>query len=128
MRSAAVHETEATELEWVRQAQASVEEAERLLLSPTVRSMQESAPRLEQAVRCVQALESSLRNKKKPNPELAAALTALRTEIGRANALLERAGAFYAGWARLLYAAACGYDSRGEPASPGAIRRVSVEG
>jgi hypothetical protein len=127
MRSAMAHETESAELEWVRQAQSSVKEAERLLLSPNVHSMEECAPRLESAIECVRALESSLRGRKKPNRELAAALGALRAEIARANALLERAGAFYAGWARLLYAAACGYNARGEPASP-TVRRFSVEG
>lgn len=128
MRSAMARDSHAADLERVREAHSSVKEAQRLLLSPTARSMDESAPRLQRAIECVRELEASLRPRKKPDQELAAALGALRVEISRANALLEHAAAFYAGWARLLYTAACGYDSRGEAATPGPVRRVSVQG
>jgi len=111
------------ELEWVRHAQSSVREAQRLLGSPDARSVLESAPSVERAVECVRALRASLRARQKPSPKLASELDALHLEVTRASALLERASTFYFGWAHLLYAAACGYTARGEPAMLGGPKR-----
>ncbi len=122
------HEPQAVELDWIRQAQSSVKEAQRLLLSPNARSVQQSAPQIERAVQCVEALRNSLASTPRPSRELARELALLRREIARASSLLDNAAALYFGWARLLYATACGYDARGEPAAPGPVRRLSFEG
>ena len=112
----------------VRQAQTSVREARRLLGAPNAGTVEESAAHLRTAVDSLQALQDAVRVERKPSPELVAALTELRKDITRTSTLLDHAAGFYLGWARLLYAAACGYTSQGEPASPGPVRRVSVEG
>ncbi len=108
------------ELGAVSRARASVGEARRLLVRPTVRSLEQSAAHIEAAVNVLQTFQ--------PRPGAAAELAALRKEVAIAAALIEGAAAFYFGWARVLFTAACGYTARGEPAPPGPVRRVSVEG
>lgn len=120
----------AGELGWARQAQASVREAGRLLASPSARRIEEAAAHVQAASRCLEALQGSL-GSRGPGPapaELAAELVELRRQVARASALLEGAARFHFGWARLLYARACGYTVSGEPAAPGPVRRLSIEG
>lgn len=120
----------AAELGWVRHARASVRETEQLLISPSASTIEDVASRLETASGCLEALRDSLRSHGgRPAPaELAAEVSELRDQIARASALLEAAARYHFGWARLLYAAACGYTARGEPAAPGPVRRLSMEG
>ncbi len=116
------------ELEWVRQAQSSVREARRLLAKPNARTVEESSTHIRKALDSIEALQEAVHAQRKPAPQLVSALTDLRKDVARTSKLLEHAAGFYLGWARLLYAAACGYTSRGEPAAPGPVRRVSFEG
>ncbi len=116
------------EVEWVRQARTSVREARRLLAKPNARTVEESSTHIRKALDSIEALQEAVRAQRKPAPEVVSALAELRKDVTRTSALLEHAAGFYLGWARLLYAAACGYTSRGEPAAPGPVRRVSVEG
>jgi hypothetical protein len=119
----------AAELACARHAQTSVREAGRLLANPTAAATQQSAAHVEAAIRCLETLQSSLCARGgAASAGLAAELDELRKEIFHTTALLERAAAFYFSWARLLYAAACGYTAKGEPAAPGPVRRLSVEG
>ena len=120
----------AGELERVRQAQADVRKARRLLRSPSAGTVGESIPHVQAAVHCLEDLHHSLRSRagRAAPTELAAELTELRKEVSRASALLERATALYRGWARLLYVAACGYPTSAQPAAPGPVRRLPVQG
>jgi len=52
----------------------------------------------------------------------------LSRETVRLRTLLEGAAALRLGWARRLYAAACGYTAQGEPALPRVARTLSLEG
>ena len=113
--------TGAGELGRVRQAQANVREARRLLRSPSVGTVEESIPHVQAAVHCLEDLHHSLRSRagRAAPTKLAAELTELRKEVSHTSALLERATACYLGWGRLLYVAACGYPANGQPAAPG---------
>ncbi|HOL71248.1 MAG TPA: hypothetical protein PLA43_14745 [Bryobacteraceae bacterium] len=108
------------ELGPVGRARASVSDARRLLLRPTVDSLEESAAHLETAVGALREY--------RPEPGAETELEELRKEVSLAAALIEGAAAFYSGWARVLFTAACGYTASGEPAVPGPVRRISVEG
>ncbi|MGE5569395.1 MAG: hypothetical protein ACM3S5_10205 [Rhodospirillales bacterium] len=101
-------------------ARASVKDARRLLLRPTASSLEESAARLGAAIGALREY--------RPGPGDEAELAELQKEVSLAAALAEGAAAFYSGLARVLFTAACGYTSRGEPAAPGPLRRISVEG
>lgn len=129
MRCAPNRKPVAVELTCARDARTSVREARRLLASPSAATTRESALHVETAISCLEALQSSLRARGGATPAgLAAELDELRKEIFHTTALLERAAAFYFSWARLLYAAACGYTANGEPAAPGPVSKLSVEG
>jgi hypothetical protein len=129
MRCTTSRKPAAAELTCARHAQSNVREARRLLACPTAATAEESAQHVEAAITCLETLRTSLRSRGAATPAgLAAELDALQKEIFHTTALLERAAAFYFSWARLLYAAACGYTAAGEPASPGPVRRLSVEG
>ena len=129
MRCAANRKPAAPELTSARRAQTSVREAGRLLARPAAATTEQSAHHVEAAIRCLETLRTLLGSRGEGTPAgLAAELVELQKEIFHTTALLERAAAFYFSWARLLYAAACGYTAAGEPASPGPVRRLSVEG
>ncbi len=117
-------EAEVDQLGHVSRARASVCEARRLLARPTAKAVEESAACIGSAVESFQHVRRSFRG----DPAVAAEVGALRKELALAAALLEGAASFYLGWARLMYTATGGYTVRGEPASPGPARRVSVEG
>lgn len=108
----------------VSRARASVRQARQLLARPTAKSVEESAACIDSAVQSFQRFRRDFRR----DPAVAAEVRALSKELALAAALLEGAASFYLGWARLLYTAAGGYTARGEPASPGPVQRVSVEG
>jgi hypothetical protein len=116
------------ELGWLKRARESLGEAQRLLLRPTARTVEDSNLHLQAAVCCLEALTHSRRPGAKPAQEVAAEARELRKDIGRTAALLEGAAAFYFGWARVLYAATCGYTAQGEAATPPPGRTLSVEG
>jgi len=116
-------------LEWVRQAQAILRQVRQLLLSPTPQSLEHSAPHLEAAAGCLKALEHALRaGAAPPRQSVLPELSELRRQVLLVQALLQQAGAFYVGWARLLAATLGGYTPQGEPAVPPAVRRLSMEG
>jgi hypothetical protein len=123
------HSPEKAELGLVRQAQLRVHEARTLLARPSVRGIEQTGPPIQAALGCLLTLRNSLRSDGAPlQPgELVAALGELRSEILRANLLLEGAARFYLGWARLFYAAACGYTPQGEPATLVPAGRLSVD-
>lgn len=115
------------------EAQAGVAEAQRALLAPSAEGMECAWAPLERAagaltrlIECLKAPQS--RSPETPRPELCLQLEKLRREVVRLGALLEGAAALRLGWARKLYAAACGYTPQGEPALPQLARTLSLEG
>ena len=122
--------TRTAELGWIRRAKSSVREARLLLMRPAAGSLDESAPHIQAAVSCLQDLNQTLRTReaRASRGELGAELAELRKEVSHTTVLLERAAAFYFGWGHLLYVAACGYTASGQPADPGPMRRLSLEG
>ena len=119
---------EVDEIGLVKQAQASVQEARRLLASSGVRSIGDSAPHLESAAKCLKSFEDSFRARSQPaQPDLQAEVDRLRREVARVAALLEGAGKFSFGWAQRVYAA-CGYTANGDPAAGNPSRTLSIEG
>ncbi|MGO9093632.1 MAG: hypothetical protein ACLQGV_00265 [Bryobacteraceae bacterium] len=123
------HSREGAELGLVRQAQVRVREARCLLERPSVRGMEETGAPIQAALGCLLRLRNGLRSAGAgpERGELVTALGELRREILSANVLLEGAARFYLGWARLFYAAACGYTPKGEPATLVPAGRLSVE-
>ncbi len=123
-------ESKTAELGWARRARSRVREARLLLMRPAAATLDEGVPHFQAAAACLEDLNQSLRvrQNRAASSELTAELVELRKEVSRTAALLERSAAFYFGWGHLLYAAACGYTASGEPAGPGAVRRLSLEG
>jgi hypothetical protein len=116
-----------TELDRVRQARRSLEKARLKLLSPSIRSMDNTASDLAMAVECLRKLESALASGPPWAPEwrrsLAAEMGNLRRDLKEVYNLLANVGKFYQGWARLVSAGAddapANYNARGtqSPAS-----------
>jgi hypothetical protein len=85
--------------------------------------------RLEAAVAPLRRCATLLgRAELSPDPEMRAALLALRKEIRQVSALLDSAAALYGGWMRLAQTMAAGYSADGSPAGGWTSARVSAEG
>lgn len=118
----------ASDLDWIRQAQASLGEARRLLLSPTPESLEESAPHLKSAAGALEALEGALHlGGGSPKQVLLPELSHLRRQLSAVHGLLGQAGGFYLGWARLL-AGTDGYTAEGRQTPAPPAPRISLEG
>jgi hypothetical protein len=118
----------ANQLEWVRQARASVREAQVELLTPTPEALDRCGPPLQRATRSLEALAQALKSGAQGgHPDLRSALNELSKEVVRVATLLENAAGFYLGWARWLFAATCGYTAQGEPGAPEGKSSLSVE-
>ena len=116
----------------IGEAQAAVVEAQQELLSPTAEALERTWGPLERAqdalarlLECLKALD--LPSRAAARPELERQMKEFSREVTRLRALLEGAAALRLGWARKLYAAACGYTGQGEPALPTVARRLSLE-
>lgn len=94
------------ELDKAKQARRSLEKVRLKLLSPTIQAMDSSASDLGMAVDCLKTLEVGFASGQRLAPEwrrlLELEMTGLRRELREVNALLEGAGKFYQGWARLV--------------------------
>lgn len=119
--------------EAIGEAQAGVAEAQSALLAPTAEGMERAWAPLERAsgaltrlIECVKA--EGAHTAEGPRRELRGQVEKLGREVVRLRALLEGAATLRLGWARKLYAAACGYTAQGEAALPELARRVSLEG
>lgn len=119
-------------LEPAGRAQACLREAQACLRLPAAEALEGAGAHLEQAIgqmeRLARDLKSGTALSEGERAELLERLGQLRRETARTGALVEGAATLRLGWARLLYAAACGYTARGEPARPEVARRLSVEG
>src|SRR5690348_15014133 len=87
------------------------------LLSSSPEEILSSLPELEEAISCLHEVEQDLRGPSglSKRPELRNALTALQLDVRLAQRLAENGGALVRGWAKLLAAAAQGYEATGEP-------------
>ncbi len=105
-------------------AQAAVEEARKLLLTPSAEALERSVPHLERAIACLGRIQS----KAKPGAGILAGLRKLRLSVDRTMALFESAGGFHVGWAEHLALISGGYTAQGAPAAPRTRGKLSVEG
>jgi hypothetical protein len=109
------------ELGKVREARRSLEKVCGRLLHPTIGAVASSAAEVTSAVACLQDLERRVRASQRRGEEyrgLATEMEALRRQARQAEALLEAAGQFYAGWARLITlddSATANYTAGGRP-------------
>lgn len=94
---------------WVdkaKQARRSLEKVRLKLLSPSVQAMDGSASELGVAVECLQKLEANFCAGQRLAPPgrrlLEFEMAGLRRELREVSTLLESAGKFYEGWARLV--------------------------
>jgi hypothetical protein len=94
------------ELDKAKQARRSLEKVRLKLLSPTLQAMDSSASELGLAVDCLKTLEVGFISGRRLTPEwrrlLELEMMGLRRELREVNALLQGAGKFYQGWARLV--------------------------
>jgi hypothetical protein len=121
------------ELAKVRTARRGLEKVRGRLLRPSIESLDACAADLNTAVESLRELERDL-----PPPDvrplgygaLAVEIRSMRNEAQQAEALLQAAGQFYAGWAQLLVSGAdsgpANYSARGKSESPVSIDRGRV--
>jgi hypothetical protein len=96
-----------SELERARQARRSIERVCERLTAGSVQRLDSSAADVETAIRCLKHLEDRLLAADRPPgwPQLVAEVRSIEREVVRAQQLLDAAGQFYAGWAKLAAAA-----------------------
>lgn len=94
------------QLDKVRQARRSLDKVRLKLLSPSIQAMDSSTFDLGVAVECLKTLEAGFASGQLIAPQwrglLEQEMGGLRRELREVNALLEGAGQFYQGWARLV--------------------------
>jgi len=94
------------ELEKIGQARGNLEKVRQKLLQPTAQALESGASDVARAVQCLQRVESCLTlggpQRGGAGQAIRAEIEGLRTDLRRVNALLEGAGKFYQGWARLM--------------------------
>jgi len=111
------------ELEEIRTARGSLQKFRMKLLQPSAETLESGSADLEIAVECLRRIEPVLaaRAGRSASSEwaLGAEVADLRGELKLVNALLEGAGNFYQGWARLLGCGmgdeAANYTANGQP-------------
>jgi hypothetical protein len=87
------------------------------LLNPTPARLEECAEPLNEAVEALRELAASARRGGAEH-ELREAAIGLERDLAEVGALLEQAGAFYLGSARILHSAAGSYEATGEMRAP----------
>jgi hypothetical protein len=113
------------ELQKIKTARGSLQEFRLKLLTPSVGGLESGSADLMVAVECLTQLEPVLASR----PRSASVDRALRTEVAglrreleQVNALMDGAGKFYEGWARLLSSASddatANYTANGKPGAP----------
>lgn len=90
----------------VRQARRSLDKVRLKLVAPTIQAMDSSTSDLGVAVECLKTLEVGFASGQLVATQwrriLEQEMGGLRRELGEVNTLLEGAGKFYRGWARLV--------------------------
>jgi hypothetical protein len=122
------------ELVEIRTARASLQKFRLKLLRPSVAVLQSGSTDLALAIECLRQLEPVL-SSQGPRPAvleraLGLEVSGLRRELAQVNALMEGAGKFYEGWARLLFPTsddgAANYALDGKPRASVANRSNTV--
>lgn len=125
------------ELEAIRKARGILGKLQGKLLNPSIEAFDSGASELMTAIASLQSLESGLAagNERRSNLQsaLAPELHALRLDLQHARALVEGAGKFYQGWARLVLSQAeeesAVYNASGKPgARPVSAGKVVLHG
>jgi hypothetical protein len=114
------------ELQKVETARARLQEFRLKLLTPSVGTLESGAADLMVAVECLTQLEPILASRGRRSASLEQSLglevAGLRRELEQVNALMDGAGKFYEGWARLLSSASddatANYTANGKPGAP----------
>lgn len=113
------------ELNRVREARRIVEKVRGRMMHPTIQAMDRGAAELSSAAKCLANLESALRlsGRERKWPGIGAELARLRLEMRNFQQLVEGAGKFYAGWARLIAPdqAVANYAANGRAEQPAPV-------
>ena len=113
------------EFEKIKTARARLQEFRLKLLTPSVGALESGAADLMVAVKCLTQLEPALGSRHRSTSvdrALHTEVAGLRRELQQVNALMDGAGKFYEGWARLLSSASddatANYTANGKPGAP----------
>lgn len=126
------------ELETIRGARRHLDKLRQKLLRPTPRILDTGTADIAAAVKCLQTLESYLKSHQGPRlgmeQLLGSELKGLRRDLQQTVALLDSAGKFYQGWARLVSNHSdeeeVAYNAAGKtgPRSPAAAGKLVLHG
>lgn len=111
-------------LQHARDAHRALEKVRRRLLQPSVQALDASTADLNDVVQCLERLQISLSQDRRPAPLVALVapeIQRLRTELRAVATLVGAAGRFYAGWSRLINAVdqeSPNYSSGGQSPAP----------
>ena len=121
------------ELDKAKQARRSLEKVRLKLLTPSIQALDGSTSELGLAVECLKTLEVGFAAGRRLTPEwrrlLEVEMMGLRRELTEVNALLQGAGKFFQGWARLVATAddaPANYGIAGKPVPPLPDRSAKV--
>ena len=113
------------ELAKIKTARGRLQEFRLKLLTPSVGALESGSADLMVAVECLTQLEPVLASRPRSasvDRALHAEVAGLRRELQQVNALMDGAGKFYEGWARLLSSASddatVNYTANGKPGAP----------
>ena len=114
------------ELQKIKTARGSLQKFRSKLLRPSVGALESGSADLMVAVECLSQLEPILASRGRRSASFQQSfgleVANLRRELQQVNALMEGAGKFYEGWARLLSSApddaTANYTANGKPGTP----------
>lgn len=86
----------------IEQARHQVEHVRRRLLRPSPAALDRCLADIESAIACMRDLESQIQSGGQYPELVRAELACLQRELNRVSTLMETAGRFYQGWARLI--------------------------
>src|SRR5579863_1002263 len=108
-------------------ARTEVTRACDLLIAPTPQALRSCQDALQRAVEAMTELPSPP-EEFRADPAVEPQARALRTEILRADKLLQNLARFYRGWERILGAMSAGYTANGDPAPVSRMGRLCCRG
>jgi hypothetical protein len=113
--------------ERLEMARAEVTRACGLLIAPTPEALHTCQDALQQAVAALTELQSPP-EEFRADPAVKPQARALRTEVLRADRLLQNLARFYRGWERILGTMSAGYTVNGDPAPVNRMGRLCFRG
>ena len=123
----------ALRIEAAKQARRSVGLMRRKLLRPTPEALESCVQHLRLAIKSMSDLQSYLRGRGPYGAEEKRALqvevTELHREVNLTNALMRNAGAFFGGWAKLVFPEESrAYSANGRLRPPAPVTTMHAEG